>query len=477
MFLDGLVPSPDWLNAGDTGWQLTAATLVGLQSVPGLAILYAGLMKRKWALNSALMVLYAFAMTLLIWTLWSYNMGFGQSAKLFGQDIIGMPSPVNFAQSELQQATIPLLTSSGSLPPLRFPLSAMVYFQFVFGAITVIILGGALLGRMNFKAWMLFVPLWMTVVYPVGAFLIWGGGWLAQGPFGLPGAVDYSGGYVIHVAAGISGVVAAAVVGPRLLKDRQENNPSNLLMAIAGGGLLWLGWNGFNGGDPYTANADAAAAVLNTNLSTATALIVWMLLDVFMTGKSNVAGMVNGMIAGLVAITPGAGWVNGFGAIIIGAVAAVIPWFTMQYLPRVNFFKKIDDTLGVMHTHLFPGAIGGLMVGLIADPAMVIYPGSGKTADSAVTGLFYGNPKQFLAQAIALAVIVVYDFAATFVVIRLVGFLVPLRMPHAHLEVGDEMVHGDVSLDLGVPKLGVEPPSVPVTHYDPPGGALPQPTG
>src|SRR3989442_1524768 len=202
MFLDGLVPAPSWLNAGDTGWQLTAATFVGLQSIPGLAILYAGLMKRKWALNSALMVLYAFAMTLLVW---------------------------------------------------------------------------------------------MTLVYPVGAFMIWGGGWLSQ-----LGAVDYSGGYVIHVAAGISGVVAAVVVGPRLLKDRQENSPSNLLIAIAGGGLLWLGWNGFNGGDPYFANADSAAAVLNTNIASGTALLVWMLLDVFTTGKSNVGGMINGMIAGLV---------------------------------------------------------------------------------------------------------------------------------------------------------------------------------
>jgi len=469
MFLDGLVPSPNWLNPGDTAWQLTAATLVGLQSVPGLAILYAGLMKRKWALNSALMVLYAFAMTMLIWTLWGYNMSFGNSAKLLGQDIIGIPWPVNFASSEISQASIPLLT--GGLPPLRFPTSAMVYFQFVFGAITVIILGGALLGRMNFKAWMLFVPLWMTVVYPVGAFLIWGGGWLAQ-----QGAVDYSGGYVIHVAAGISGVVAAAVVGPRLLKDRQENNPSNLLMAIAGGGLLWLGWNGFNGGDPYTANADAAAAVLNTNLATAAALLAWMLLDVFMTGKSNVAGMINGMIAGLVAITPGAGWVNGFGAILIGVVAAVIPWFTMQYLPRVNFFKRIDDTLGVMHTHLFPGAIGGLMVGLIADPAMIQYYGTGATSNFSVAGLFYGNPHQLVVQAMALGIIVVYDGIATYVVMKVVGLLVPLRMSQQHLEVGDEMVHGDVSLDLGVPKLGVEPPSVPLTHYDPPGAGLPAPT-
>jgi ammonium transporter, Amt family len=468
MFLDGLIPAPSWLNSGDTGWQLTAATLVGIQSVPGLAILYAGLMKRKWSLNSGLMVLYAFAITLLVWTLWSYNMSFGSSAKLAGQDVIGIPWPVNFASSELSQATIPLLTNAGLLPPLRFPTSAMVYFQFVFAAITVIILGGALLGRMNFKAWMLFVPLWMTLVYPVGAFLIWGGGWLAQ-----QGAVDFSGGYVIHVAAGISGVVAAAVVGPRLLKDRLENNPSNLLMAIAGGGLLWLGWNGFNGGDPYTANANAAAAVLNTNLATATALLVWMLLDVFMTGKSNVAGMINGMIAGLVAITPAAGFVNGFAAIAIGAAGAIIPWVTMKYLPKVNFFAKIDDTLGVMHTHLFPGAIGGLMTGLLADPAMVVYPGSGATPASAVTGLFYGNPHQFVVQLGALAVIVVYDAIATFIVINIVRIFVPLRMPDKHLEMGDEMVHGDVSLDLGTPRVGVEPPSVPVTHTEP---AVPVPS-
>src|SRR5258708_26814804 len=162
-------------------------------------------------------------------------MSFGKSAHLFGQDIMGIPWPVNFAWTELSQATIPILTNSGGLPPLRFPTAAMVYFQFVFGAITVIILGGALLGRMNFKAWMLFVPLWMTAVYPVGAFMIWGGGWLSQ-----LGAVDYSGGYVIHVAAGISGVVAAAVVGPRLLKARPSNTPSNLLMAISAGGFLSL---------------------------------------------------------------------------------------------------------------------------------------------------------------------------------------------------------------------------------------------
>ncbi|MGH7776922.1 MAG: ammonium transporter [Candidatus Dormibacterales bacterium] len=456
--LDGLAPAPGWLDSGDTAWQLTAATFVGLQSIPGLAILYAGLMKRKWALNSALMVLYAFAITLLVWTLWAYNMSFGKPVGV-GPGFLGIPSPVDFASTELAQANIPLLSGNGLLPPLHFPNAAMVYFQFVFAAITVIILGGALLGRMNFKAWILFVPLWMSVVYPVGAFMIWGGGWLAQ-----MGAVDYSGGYVIHVAAGISGLVAAAVVGPRLLADRRENNPSNLLMAIAGGGLLWLGWNGFNGGDPYFANANSAAAVLNTNLATGTALLVWMLLDVFFTGKGNVAGMINGMIAGLVAITPGAGFVSGFGAIAVGAVGALVPWLTMQYLPRIKAVGRVDDTLGVMHTHLIPGAIGGLMVGLLADPRMVLYVGTGKTASVSVTGLFYGNPRQLLAQALALGVVLAYDALATFVVIKAVGLLVPLRMPAAHLEVGDELVHGDVSLDLGRPHPGVEPPSMPVTH-------------
>src|SRR6202011_2575652 len=138
------------------------------------------------------------------------------------------------------------------------------------------------------------------------------------------------GGYVIHVAAGVSGVVAAAVVGPRLLVDRENNRPSNLIAAITGGGLLWLGWNGFNGGDPYFSGADASAAVLNTNLATATALLVWMTLDMLTTGKPSLAGSVNGMITGLVAITPAAGFVNGAGAILIGVAASSIPWFTMN---------------------------------------------------------------------------------------------------------------------------------------------------
>lgn len=443
-----LVPSPPWLNSGDTAWQLTAATLVGLMSVPGLAILYAGVVKRRWAVNSALMVLYAFAMTLIVWSLWAYDMGFG---KPWIASFLGMPHPINGAPGEMSRATIPLLSDNGLIPGLRFPGAALVYFQFVFAAITVIILGGSVLGRMSFKAWALFVPLWITLVYTVGAFMLWGGGWLAQ-----LGAVDYSGGYVIHVAAGVSGFVAAAVVGPRLQRDRQPAAPSNTLMAIAGGGLLWLGWNGFNGGDPYFANADAAAAVLNTNLATAAALLTWMLWDVVKTGKPSVAGMINGMITGLVAITPGAGFVNGYAAIIIGIVAASIPWFTMNILGERGIFAKVDDALGVVHTHGFAGAIGGLMVGILASPNMVVYPGTNGTPDSAITGWAYGNFHQFVVQLLALGVIVLYDAVATFVIVKVIGLLVPLRFSEPELEAGDHAVHGEVAIDLS---------EVPITVY------------
>jgi Amt family ammonium transporter len=449
---------PSWLNPGDNAWQLTAATLVGIMSVPGLAILYSGLMKRKWAVNSSLMVLYAFAMTLVVWTLFAYNMSFGSPAHLgpgaLGS-MVGVPKPTLTSGALEQQASIPLL--SGLMPAMRFPMSSLVYFQFVFAAITVIILGGSLLGRINFKAWAIFVPLWITLVYSVGAFSLWGGGWLSQ-----MGAVDYSGGYVIHVAAAVSGFVAAAVVGPRLLKDRHHSTPSNLIMAVAGGGLLWLGWSGFNGGDPYFANADAAAAVLNTHLCTATALCTWMFWDAIRFRRPSIAGAINGMIAGLVAITPAAGYIDGFAAIIMGLLAGTIPWLSINFAMRLSIFRRVDDTLGVFHTHGVAGALGGLMTGVMANPHMIVYLASGSAAAVSVTGLAYGNPHQLAVQALALAFIIGYDAVATFIVIKVVSFVVPLRAPESHLEIGDREIHGEVAQDLdpypGAPHLpGHEP--------------------
>jgi len=434
------VPAPSFVNSGDTAWQLTAATFVGMQSIPGLAILYAGLVKKKWALNSAVMCFYAFSIVLLVWMLWGYQMSFGNPLKLgpgILSNLVGIPHPSLGPDFELSQADIPLAASS--LPPLRFSGSAMIYFQFVFAAITPILIAGSVLGRMNFKAWMIFVPLWSTLVYSVNAFMLWGGGWLAQ-----MGAVDYSGGYVIHVAAGVSGFVAAAVVGPRLMEDRKDFEPNNLIMALAGAGLLWLGWNGFNGGDPYFASADAAAAVLNTNLATALALLCWLILDMFATGKPNAVSMINGMITGLVAITPAAGYVDGLGAILIGLAAGTISWFSLNKIGQTKLLKRVDDTFGVLHTHGVAGVVGGLMVGIVANPKMVEYLGADKkTAPISVGGLLYTHDgKQLLFQAIAAAVIIGYDVVMTFLVLKAVSLIVPLRASDAEVEDGDLAIHG-----------------------------------
>ncbi len=435
------IPNPAYLNTGDNSWQLTAATFVGLQSVPGLAILYGGIVKKKWAINSAFMVLYAFSVVLITWVLFGYSMGFGEPLKLgpgiLGA-IVGVPHPVLNSLYQQGQASIPLV--NGSMPTFRFPGSTLIYFQFVFAAITPAILAGGVLGRMNFKAWMLFVPVWSTLVYSVNAFMLWGGGWLTQ-----LGAVDYSGGYVIHVAAGISGFVAAAVVGPRVVKDRKNFSPNNLLIALAGAGILWLGWNGFNGGDPYFANADAAAAVLNTNLATALALITWTAMDMWSSGKPSLVGAINGMICGLVAITPAAGYVNGYGALAIGVAAGVVPWLSMNKLGRTKLFQKVDDTLGVFHTHAVAGALGGVLTGVFADPHMFEYLGSKIGQGASVTGWIYGNFHQVVVQVEALLVIVAYDAVATWAILKVIGLVVPLRATDKELKEGDIAVHGEVA--------------------------------
>jgi len=447
-----MIPYPSWLNTGDNAWQLTAATLVGLMSIPGLAILYGGVVQRRWAVNSAMMAFYGFAIVLITWSLWGFKLSFGNPIGAIGpfSHFLGIPGPSLDHVEEQAQANIPLLSGIGAMPAFRFPQASLVYFQFVFAAITPLLFLGSVVGRLNFKAWMIIVPLWSTVVYSVDAFGIWGGGWLASA-----GAVDYSGGYVIHLSAGVSGFVAAAVLGPRLARDRAEPGPNNLMMTMAGAGLLWLGWNGFNGGDPYFAGADASAAVLNTNLAAATALLTWMTIDIFAAGKPSLVGAVNGMITGLVAITPAAGFVNGAGAIIIGVVAATIPWITMN---RVAIFRRVDDALGVVHTHGIAGLTGGLMVGLIADPQMIVYPGAGKNGAGAfsVQGLLYGNPHQFWIQLGAAAFVICWSGVGTFVVMKVVGAVVPLRMTVAQMETGDMAIHGE-EVGVAIPALSPEP--------------------
>ena len=310
---------PSYLNPGDNAWQMTAATLVGLMSVPGLVVLYGGVMQKRWSVNSMMLTFVAFAVILVEWVLYGYKMGFGNpwhglSNHGFFGNFIGQPGS-SLSPKDLQgQGNIPLVGKTD------FPSSTLMYFQLVFAAITPILMLGSVLGRVNFKAWIPFSLLWGSGIYTVNAFLIWGGGFFAQ-----KGAVDFSGGYVIHLSAGISGFVAAAVIGPRLARDREIDAPNNLAMVAVGAGLLWMGWNGFNGGDPYNAGADAAAAVLNTNLATAVAFLTWVACDYATKRKPSLIGSVNGLIVGLVALTPAAGLVNGRGRSGIGAATASSP--------------------------------------------------------------------------------------------------------------------------------------------------------
>jgi Amt family ammonium transporter len=261
---------------------------------------------------------------------------------------------------------------------------------------------------------------------------------------------------VIHLSAGVSGFIAAAVIGPRLQRDREIDAPNNVAMVAVGAGLLWLGWNGFNGGDPYTANMSAAAAILNTNLCTAVAFLVWVAWDYTTGRKPSLIGGVNGMITGLVAITPAAGYVNGWGAIALGVIASTIVYFALNYLSRLRPFRNVDDTLGVVYTHGFAGLSGGLLTGIFADPQMAIYykqSGHTLTAVSA-KGVIHGNWTLLKWQALTAAFVIGWSAFATFVLLKFVGLFVPLRMSEENMEIGDTAEHGHEVYPSDVPSLG-----------------------
>jgi ammonium transporter, Amt family len=234
--------------------------------------------------------------------------------------------------------------------------------------------------------------------------------------------------------------------------DRDNFPPNSLLVTLIGAGILWLGWNGFNGGDPYFANADAGAAVLNTNTATAVALLVWTLMDKMAYGKPSIIGAVNGMIAGLVAITPSAGYVDGWGAIIVGIVAGIIPWLSMNRFQKTRLMMKVDDTLGVFSTHGIAGLTGGLLVGILANPDMLQYIGTDKEAPGvSITGLLHGDTgNQLLLQLYGAAFIIIYNAIATFIILKVISIFVPLRMSEAQLAVGDDAVHGETAYAISV---------------------------
>ncbi|KAL7587061.1 ammonium transporter 2 member 5 [Lactuca sativa] len=427
--------SPEWMSKGDNAWQMTAATMVGLQSVPGLVILYGSIVKKKWAVNSCFMALFAFAAVLVCWVGWGYQMSFGSEKFL---PFLGRPSVASLRASYLVERAF-----SGKLPN-----ATMIFFQFVFAAITLILIAGALLGRMNFYAWMLFVPVWLTCSYTVGAYSIWcPDGWLAK-----KGIIDYSGGYVIHLSSGVAGFTAAYWVGPRESKDRERFPPNNILLMLLGAGLLWMGWTGFNGGDPYMASRDASLAVLNTHVCAATSLLTWLMLDIVFFEKPSVIGATQGMITGLVCITPAAGVVQGWAAIIMGILSGSVPWFTMMVLhKKVSLLKQIDDTMAVFHTHAVAGSLGGILTGIFAEPRLNRLFFDITDGWQHYVGLVYGLKmgrvragfNQMWIQLLGILFVVGWNVVVTSLICVGIRAFMPLRLSDEELEIGDEEVHGE----------------------------------
>ena len=370
----------DIFSTGDTAWVLICTILVLLMSIPAIAFFYGGLSKRKNVLNTMFLSFIAFAIVSVIWVIYGYSFAFGSDISGF----IGAP-----ANLLLQGIGIDSL--SGSIPEILF-----IVFQLAFAGLTAALVSGGIVGRMKTKAWVLFIVLWITFAYIPIAHWVWGGGWLMQ-----MGALDFAGGTVVHINSGISALAAAIVLGKR--KDTSLL-PHNLGYAVLGAGLLWFGWMGFNGGSGLAANGLAANAILVSNVAAAIALIVWTALDTYIVGKPTVLGAISGAVAGLVAITPAAGFVDVSGALVIGAVASLVSYAAIYYLkPKLGY----DDALDVFGIHGMSGIWGAIATGIFATPLI-----------NEAAGLLYGNPEQLLIQILSVVVTLVYSFVVSYVIAK-----------------------------------------------------------
>ncbi|WP_273475936.1 ammonium transporter [Methanobrevibacter woesei] len=370
----------DIFSTGDTAWVLICTILVLLMSIPAIAFFYGGLSKRKNVLNTMFLSFIAFAIVSVIWVIYGYSFAFGSDISGF----IGAP-----ANLLLQGIGIDSL--SGSIPEILF-----IVFQLAFAGLTAALVSGGIVGRMKTKAWILFIVLWVTFAYIPIAHWVWGGGWLMQ-----MGALDFAGGTVVHINSGISALAAAIVLGKR--KDTSLL-PHNLGYAVLGAGLLWFGWMGFNGGSGLAADGLAANAILVSNIAAAIALIVWTALDTYIVGKPTVLGAISGAVAGLVAITPAAGFVDVSGALIIGAVASLVSYAAIYYLkPKLGY----DDALDVFGIHGMSGIWGAIATGIFATPLI-----------NEAAGLLYGNPEQLLIQILSVVVTLVYSFVVSYVIAK-----------------------------------------------------------
>lgn len=392
-----ITPTITKIDSGDTAWVLASSALVLAMVVPGLALFYGGLVRSKNALGTIMHTFIILCLITLIWILFGYSLSFGpdKGGVIGGLEWAGLHS-VGMEPHQTYGPTIPH--------------QAFMVFQLMFAAITPALITGAFAERMRFSALLLFTVLWSILIYCPVAHWIWGGGWLAK-----MGALDFAGGAVVHISSGISALACALVLGQRRGYRTDYMAPHNLPFTLLGTGLLWFGWFGFNAGSALGANGIAVGAFVATHTAAATAALTWMVVEWFHRGKPTVLGVASGAVAGLATVTPGAGYIGPFSAMMIGIAAGVLCYFAIVWKGKIGY----DDSLDVVGIHGVGGIVGILATGLFASK--MINP-------AGADGAFFGNPGQLGVQVLTVFVTAVFSFVGTYIILKLLDGLTGLRV-------------------------------------------------
>jgi len=399
------------MNQADTAWMLISTALVLLMT-PALAFFYGGLVRSKNALNTMMMSFISLGFVGVLWAVVGYSLALTTGNNWLGDMSLAFLNGVG-------------LDAMGAVVPITIPHALYMAFQATFCIITAALISGAIVERMRFSAYLLFICLWSLVVYAPVAHWVWGGGWLAD-----MGAWDFAGGTVVHVNAGAAALVAALVVGKRSDYGHASILPHNIPTVLLGAGLLWFGWFGFNAGSALAASPIAGLAFVTTMLAPAATLVVWTFLDMMRSGKPTAVGCATAIVVGLVAITPAAGFISPMSAIVLGGIAAVPSYLALIIRAKTS----LDDSLDVVAAHGVGGTVGALLTGVFADKAL----------NGVFDGALHGNPAQVGIQAAAVLTAIVYSGGVSFILLKLISLFIPLRASTADEDTGlDVTMHGE----------------------------------
>ena len=404
------------IDTGNTAWIIVATGLVMMMTPAGLALFYGGMSRYKNLLNTFAMTFISYCIASIVWVLWGYSLS-------FGNDINGLIGGLD----KVFLSGISTSDISGSIPELVF-----IMFQMTFACITIALVLGSIVDRMKFSSWIVFAVLWLTVVYSPVCHWAWGGGWMSD-----MGALDFAGGNVVHINAGVAGLVLCIVLGKRNGFGKEAMFPSSVTLTALGAALLWFGWFGFNAGSALAADGIAASAFLVTNTSAAIAALSWMCAEWYRTGKPTVLGIASGAIAGLVSITPAAGFVNLSGALVIGLIAGVLGYFSVSILKHKAGY---DDSLDAFGVHGICGIWGAIATGIFACPDIT----------PTAAGLLYGNPKQVIIQLLSILGTASYSAIGTLAVIFVTKKLTGgIRVGKDSELLGlDKAIHGERAFEI-----------------------------